>query len=62
MSRECVCAICGRKALDLGKPWNLKGWTTVTAINDDCSLSMFRICPDHPQWTVRGPPGSQVVE
>lgn len=61
MTHEISCAKCGRKVLDLGKPWDLKGWTTVTTINHDCSLSMFRICPDHAEWTVIGHPGNQEV-
>lgn len=61
MNRTVVCAVCGKRILDNGKPWNLKGWTAVTAIGADCTLSEFHVCPDHPTWTVSGPPGSQEV-
>lgn len=61
MTRVCACEICGRRVLDLGKPWNLKGWTTVTSIGPDCELIEYHICPDHPQWSVSGSPRSPVV-
>ena len=61
MTRTVVCAVCGRKILDLGKPWNLTGWSAVTVIGRDCALNEYHVCPDHSEWTVSGSPDSPVV-
>ena len=62
MSRVMECEICRRKALDLGKPWNLKGWTVLTTIGPDCELIEHRVCPDHPEWSVSGSPYNKAIQ
>lgn len=50
MSRVCECDICHRRILDLGKPWNMAGWTEATSRDEDGNPTTIHVCPRHRAW------------